>query len=428
MYLLHSRYIYEKELSFFWLLLVHRQNVGELFSMLAHFFSFLLRWLSVYRWSNYPRVEQPTTLDHIGFSMHVAFLLADLVENENIWKQGIESKSNQEPNPKRVSRNQIFLYSLYSVIFNCMYSDIHSDVKHAIKVKRPDLFAILQKKMVRSVLSWNLPKKIHEAFLEHEAQIDAPKDSLEKDIFTYAKLVSTYFEAKFQARVYPEIYSKSIEWIQSRMQNPRFDEFRKLLDVTKDTELVKYLLSVRRLESAYRWNRLKRSYPVSVMSHLYLVGVISFFLFHMESRSEEEIEEALLRSLLHDVPEAITGDIITPTKKAALGLSELIWDIEKEFVHELLLAHLETYPFHDEYAKRLLDPWEGSIGKNVKQADLLCAFLEAKIEELQNPFGEQFKNAWLSVARKIRDIGSPSAKDLLNHLEEGVRIYLPDIN
>lgn len=92
-----------------------------------------------------------------------------------------------------------------------MYSDIHSDVKHAIKVKRPDLFAILQKKMVRSALSWNLPKKIHEAFLEHEAQIDAPKDSLEKDIFTYAKLVSTYFEAKFQARVYPEIYSKSIE-------------------------------------------------------------------------------------------------------------------------------------------------------------------------------------------------------------------------
>lgn len=108
------------------------------------------------------------------------------------------------------------------------------------------------------------------------------------------------------------------------MQNPRFDEFRKLLDVTEDTELVKYLLSVRRLESAYRWNRLKRSYPVSVMSHLYLVGVISFFLFHMENRSEEEIEEALLRSLLHDVPEAITGDIITPTKKAAPGLSELI--------------------------------------------------------------------------------------------------------
>jgi putative hydrolase of HD superfamily len=197
-------------------------------------------------------------------------------------------------------------------------------VKHAIKTKRPDLFEVLQKKMMNSMLSWKLPDRVYEVFLAHNAYEEDSADSIEKDIFAYAKLVSAYFEAKFQARVYPEIYSKSIDQIQSRMRHPRFEKFTELLDLTQDSGLVKYLLSVRRLESAFRWNRLKRSYPVSVMSHLYLVGVLSFFLFHMEGRSEEEIEEALLRSLLHDVPEAITGDIITPTKKAAPGLDELI--------------------------------------------------------------------------------------------------------
>jgi hypothetical protein len=54
--------------------------------MSAQFFSFLLRGLSVYRWSNYPKVEHPTTLDHIGFSMHVAFLLADLLETQDFKK------------------------------------------------------------------------------------------------------------------------------------------------------------------------------------------------------------------------------------------------------------------------------------------------------------------------------------------------------
>ena len=92
------------------------------------------------------------------------------------------------------------------------------------------------------------------------------------------------------------------------------------------------------------------------------------------------------------------------------------------------MTHLEKFPFHDAYAKRLLEPWESAIGKNVKYADLLCAFLEAKIEELQNPLSEQFKNSALSVARKIRDVGSPSAKELLNQFESGVRIYLPDNN
>ena len=76
------------------------------------------------------------------------------------------------------------------------------------------------------------------------------------------------------------------------------------------------------------------------MSHLYIVCVISFILFRCEKRSNDETSEALLRSLYHDVPETITGDIITPTKKATSGLEEVIGKIEEELVEEQLLKHI----------------------------------------------------------------------------------------
>ncbi len=39
-------------------------------------------------------------------------------------------------------------------------------------------------------------------------------------------------------------------------------------------------------------------------------------------------------AILHDLPEAFTGDVISPTKRKVEGLEEIISEIEKEFVQE----------------------------------------------------------------------------------------------
>ncbi len=274
-------------------------------SMISSLASFLLRGLSIYRWSNFPRVEKPTALDHGAFSLHVSFLVADMVEE----KRGVKDVFN---------RLDLFKRSLFSVFFSCAYSDVSSDVKQSIKKMRPDLYATLCKKMHSSVLSWNLPKNVHEEFTEFANYLESKHErSQEADLYSYGKLVSAYYEALFNARVYPEVYGGPLEAILLRLAEPRFAEFRTVLDVTKDTPSVRFLLSVRRLESAFRWNRLRRSYPISVMSHLFIVATLSYLLFRIEGKSDADVTEAILRSLYHDVPEAITGDIVTPTKKAA---------------------------------------------------------------------------------------------------------------
>lgn len=350
-------------------------------------------------------------MDHGAFSLHVAYLVADLVE---------------EKTGKKFDKLDLFKRALFSIFFNCAYSDISSDVKARVKQLRPDIYAQLCHKMHKGVLSWKLPKNIQTDLEAFTTKLNSETRDIEADLFSYSKLVSAYYEALFSARVYPEVYAGPIEVIRQRLKEPRFADFRAVLDVEKDMKSVRFILSVRRLESAFRWNRLKRSYPVSVMSHLFIVATLSYFLFKIEGRSDEDVTEAILRSMYHDVPEAITGDIVTPTKKAAAGLEELITEIEEEFVLESMLVHLEGHSFEPVYAQRLLAPWGDDLGKLVKQADHLCAFLEARIEEIDNPTGEQFKRSREYVALKIREGGYKSAKLLLEDFDEGLRIYMSD--
>jgi len=281
--------------------------------------------------------------------------------------------------------------------------------------------------MHAGVLSWGLGPIIGKEFQEFVEVLES-NQAIDKEqmVLSYGKYVSAYYEAEFNSRIYPEVYAGPLEKIKQKLNAPRFSEFRKHIDVSKISGPIQFLLSIRRLQSALRWNRLKRAYPISVMAHLFLVSVISFIIFRLEKRTDTEVTEAILRSLYHDVPETITGDIITPTKKATPGLEEIIGQIEEELVEEHLLHHIRGQAFEADYHKRLLHPWGDSLGKLVKQADHLSAFLEARIEELDNPFGEQFKKSREGIARTISKSEFDISKQLRDDFEEGIHTHLPD--
>ncbi len=88
----------------------------------------------------------------------------------------------------------------------------------------------------------------------------------------------------------------------------------------------------------------------------------------------------MLVGLFHDIPEAITGDIVAPTKQAIPGFEELLVGVEKELVDKYLLGYIRKYAFSDEYEKLMLDPWGQPNGKLVKLADHFAALFEAKME------------------------------------------------
>jgi len=80
-----------------------------------------------------------------------------------------------------------------------------------------------------------------------------------------------------------------------------------------------YLSHIFRLSSSLRWNQYSRKIPISVMSHTALICYLTYIIGMFDTKNTPEyMLEMLLRALYHDVPEVITGDIISPTKKAVV--------------------------------------------------------------------------------------------------------------
>ena len=162
-----------------------------------------------------------------------------------------------------------------------------------------------------------------------------------------------------------------------------------------DSHSKKYLNHVQRLCFSMRWNRYRRMTPISVMSHHVIVMYITYAIAMSEGQSDEIITDMMLRAIYHDVPEVITGDIVTPTKTAVDGFKQLLGLVEENMVWEKLLSYLT--PEHRAFlSPYILDPFDSEHGKKVKYADTLSAYLEAEYEV-------QKSNAiFISVSQKVR--------------------------
>lgn len=109
----------------------------------------------------------------------------------------------------------------------------------------------------------------------------------------------------------------------------------------------------------------------------------------------------LLTALYHDIPEAITGDIITPTKKAVPWLEEAIIMIERDMVEDYLLSYLDGYSFTPLLARKMLTPWQEAHGDLVKEADILSAYHEARIEA---PNSREYQEVMDRLEEKVKNI------------------------
>ncbi|MDD2892135.1 MAG: HD domain-containing protein [Candidatus Gracilibacteria bacterium] len=349
--------------------------------MLGHTLALAFRGLSVYRWNNFPRLEQVSANDHIAFSLHIAILLASIIEEE----KGV-----------RYDRDYIFRKVFFSSFSTFVHSDMSSEVKDQIKQKNPEIYAELENIVYEMLQSWNLPDWMKIDMQEiHDEQKGQCVHTKENDLIAFSKLWASYYEAYFSNEVYLDVYRPAMNIIEKKMQQSRFDIFREYLDINPEqqNDLERFLLSMRRLQSSYRWNSMRRRYPISVMSHLFITSFFAYIIGNIEGKDKQEITHMMMIALFHDIPEAITGDIVAPTKKAIEGFEPLLVIVEKELVDKYLLGYIRKYRFSIEYEHLMLDPWNQIDGKLVKLADNFSALFEAKLEaSVDAEFDKVYKN------------------------------------
>lgn len=124
------------------------------------------------------------------------------------------------------------------------------------------------------------------------------------------------------------------------------------------------LLKIEQLRFQTRWNQTPRVPRTSVLGHSYFVAAITLLLSrHMTiTPCPRRVINDFFCALFHDLPEAVTRDIISPVKQATDDLPAIIKRIEDEIVGRELLPLMENfykdellYYTTDEFCSRIKD-------------------------------------------------------------------------
>lgn len=345
--------------------------------MIWYYLSLIFKWNSITRWNNYPRIENTMQTENLALVLHICTIFAKILnEKENI----------------EINLNYIYKKVLFESLSNFVVSDINSDVKSRIKQLNKDIICKIDNKIYKILLWFKIPNKIKKDF-ENVIYNVKDNNSHEEIVFKFAKLISSKIEIMYNYKIFTNVYEIPYNSIIKQIEEERFSYLNKYLD----NNLHKYFEQINRLKYSFRWNRTERITKVSVMSHLYIVFCISYFIWCLEDKTDEDIFEMMKKWLFHDIPESITGDILTPTKSAEKWFREILWIVEENMIDEYLLWYIDQYKFKNELKKDMLEPFEDELGKLCKLADIFSALLEAKIEEDKNI---RYKNKFDSI-RKI---------------------------
>lgn len=168
------------------------------------------------------------------------------------------------------------------------------------------------------------------------------------------------------------------------------------------------------LSNTTRWETYDVLDPDSVAEHSFLVAHIAYQIaIHEEGCDENEVVK---RALFHDIEESYTGDLPRFSKRENEDFGEILEEVEKEGVNQILKnSHLDKEEKQE--VKRI---WENAKdeskeGKIIKQADILAAVYDMYREILKG--NEKIKD-YDDVPRGINDAisiceGTPVAEDML---------------
>lgn len=185
-------------------------------------------------------------------------------------------------------------------------------MKDRIREKSPSLYGQLEIEVQKKLLALDISPTIRDDI------VLIREKTKEDDLIGFAKMWASYYEVQNNATVYPDAYAKLLDDMKKRSERPEFLPFFEYLnfDTKNQNHEERYLLVIHRLASSFRWNRSVRKYPISVLSHTFLIAFLTYITASEKGIPEDEQTDMIMTALFHDIPEAITGDIITPTKKA----------------------------------------------------------------------------------------------------------------
>ncbi len=102
-----------------------------------------------------------------------------------------------------------------------------------------------------------------------------------------------------------------------------------------------FLTEIEKLRFQTRWNQTPRVPRTSVLGHSFFVAALTILLGRGRGISPRREYANFFSALFHDLPEAVTRDIISPVKQATSGLPAIVKEIEDRIVARELVPLMD---------------------------------------------------------------------------------------
>lgn len=143
-----------------------------------------------------------------------------------------------------------------------------------------------------------------------------------------------------------------------------------------------FIMKIEQLRFQTRWNQTPRIPKTSVLGHCYFVAVMTLLLCRknpVPMCRKREVNN-FFSALFHDLPEAVTRDIISPVKQATDELPKIVKRIEDDVVNRELVPLMEPF-FIDEIMYFISEEFSNRVVKDGKTMEVSWEELNSKYNE-----------------------------------------------
>ena len=345
---------------------------------------FIFEAAHIQRWNDHIRPQGFTELDKQAHKMMILYVLARYEEKEHgvklDWQALIEG-------------------GIFELFHRIVLTDIKPPVFHELMRRSGPAL----NKWVYGELATRVPSLADTDFLQRmKSYFDEGKNLKEKKILRAAHYLATEWEFRIVYHLNQGMYG--LEETKCAIASELEDHYdlagvQKIALGCKTRNFIDF---IGQLRFQKRWSQSPRVPETSVMGHVLIVAVLSYFCtLHMGACKQRLIND-FLGGLWHDLPEVLTRDIISPVKRSIKGLDEMIKEIEQRQVEEKILPLLPLEWHQDiinftanEFANRVVlegkletiqedipnkyneDIYSAVDGQLLKGCDHLAAFMEA---------------------------------------------------
>ena len=292
------------------------------FEMSKEFIEVLFEAAHIQRWNDHIRPNGFTELDKQAHKMMIVYVLA---------------RYEEEVRDAKLDWRALIEGGLVEFLHRIVLTDIKPPVFHQLMERNGHEL----NRWVYSQLRERIPG-LSEEFLDMmRCHLDDPTyKPLEKKILRAAHYLASQWEFNI---IYP--FNKGIYGIEQTKEAiaNEIEDHYELIGVQKlalQGKTSKFIDLVGQLRFQKRWSQSPRVPETSVMGHVLIVAILSYFCSLNLGASEERIVRNYLNGLFHDLPEVLTRDIISPVKSSIDGLGDLIKEIEEQQLEAKILPLL----------------------------------------------------------------------------------------